>query len=630
MRLSPVPGRGFSLIGPAELRRRLADAIREYDHPLPWLSPSSRLYVVLLTLFFPEGPPQIKQLQRILGHSRSTTIRVLDAAGDWLKSHHLRLVRRQNRGCMIEGDELDWRDAVVSVLRETCGDAGLLATLRGTGTVVDVSFGGKTALDEALLRIWALLEIPLIKRSIAPLEDEFARTLSDQAYAKLFIYLALVVYRNRAGRSIAHSPEIPASATSTRVLATAKEIITRLQAHSSMALPEPEIAWIARRLPADDRPTAIVSSRSKATKDESDLRIREAVDRIVLEAALSLHPSLRADAELFNNLTAHLKTLLDPQAPGESPTNGLLRDVKIQFPYAYSVAKEVSALLTSWLGRDLEEAEIGDIAICFIAAMERLRRVDIPTKKVMVVCAEGTVTAWLLVSRLRAEFPDVEVVEVISARELEDRKRASGVDFIVSTIPLRQNGIPIMHVSPLLGLEDCRHLKDMFERKGKEMPKNGLVPPAAIHLSDLITEQRIELGVAAGSWEEVVEKAGRRLLDSGAIDGRFIQAMKDVIREYGPYMVIWPGAVLLHAAPQGVRRLSIQLVSLRKPVQFGHPDHDPVQIAIVLGAPDGQAHTTALVELNRMMQDEEARSAIANTLHKSVVLHWVSRYSRLV
>ena len=94
--------------------------------------------------------------------------------------------------------------------------------------------------------------------------------------------------------------------------------------------------------------------------------------------------------------------------------------------------------------------------------------------------------------------------------------------------------------------------------------------------------------------------------------------------------LVWPGAALLHAPPRGVRQLCMGLATLREPVHFGHPSNDPVSIAIVLGATDNRTHFTALQELNRMMQDEEARSAIGHTVHKSVVLHWVSRYSAIV
>ena len=72
------------------------------------------------------------------------------------------------------------------------------------------------------------------------------------------------------------------------------------------------------------------------------------------------------------------------------------------------------------------------------------------------------------------------------------------------------------------------------------------------------------------------------------------------------------------------------LTNLRKPVRFGHLENDPVRIAVILGAVDNSAHVSALQELNRMMQDERARSAIQDTVSTSSVLHWVSHYSRMV
>ena len=233
-----------------------------------------------------------------------------------------------------------------------------------------------------------------------------------------------------------------------------------------------------------------------------------------------------------------------------------------------------------------------------------------------------------MVSRLRTEFPDAEVVDVISARELENRKNFEGIDFIVSTIPLKIKDIPSRQVNPLLSLDDCKGLKELFEKKDQPALENKLSTQTAIHLADLITPETIELGVVAKNWQEVVDRTGASLLKAGTIETHFVQAMKDIILEFGPYMVIWPGAVLLHAPPQGVRRLCMALINLRNPIMFGHPENDPVQIAIILAVTDSHSHITALQELNQLMQDKKARSAIQSTLHKSVVLHWVSRFSK--
>jgi transcriptional antiterminator/mannitol/fructose-specific phosphotransferase system IIA component (Ntr-type) len=625
--LRKVPGEGFSLVGSGEARRKLAQLIRDYDQPLPWLSAAERLQVLLLTLFFTDKPPQIKQFQQNLNLSRTTTLRVMDSAQAWLREFDLELVRRQNYGCMIAGDERYWREAVIGLLQESAGDARLLALVQGLNTVVDVSYRTKTGLEEALQKVWMRLDIPLIKILVSSVEQDFEGTLSDQDFIKFFIYLALAVYRNRLGKRIGRFPEISKLPYLPQRLSKANRLGAQIHAQFGIQLSEAEIAWVALQIPGSDSLRPVAAFTVEETRVAGGASTRKLIDQLLSQASLSLHPSLSVDTDLIHNLTLHLETLLDPQKRGQASKNPLLRDVKSQYPYIYSVARQSSRFLADRLGRELNDAEVGDIAICFIASMERLRLLDRLTRKVLVVCSAGVVTAWLLVSRLRAEFQDVEVVDVISAHELENRRSFDGIDFIVSTIPLKIKNIPSRQVNPLLGLEDCKRLKELFA--GKEFgvsEKKPIYAPTA-HLSDLITSDSIELGVVAGDWQAVVDKAGAGLLKAGAVETQFVQAMKNIILEYGPYMVIWPGAVLLHAPPRGVRRLCMQLINLREPVHFGHPDNDPVHVAVVLGAVDGGSHITALLELNQLMQDEKARSAIRDTLHKSVVLHWVSLYS---
>jgi transcriptional antiterminator len=622
-----VPGEGLSLLGSVGARRNLARMIREYDRPLAWLSSTERLQVLLLTLFFADSPPQIKQLQVTLNLSRTTTIKVMYSAEKWLQDYNVELIRRPNFGCLIAGDECDWREAVVDLLQESAGDARVLALSQGIKTVVEISHRTRTGLEEAHLKVWRQLETPLIRKLLTPIEHEFEGTLSDQAYIKLFLHLAVSIYRSRIRKSISASPEISKHPCTAQRLSKAREIGALVLEQFGIELPETEIAWIALQLPNTN---LLWPATDRFVTDkifESDSSIRKIIDRFLVQISLSLHPSLSVDADLIRNLTVNFEAILDSQPRGQISKNSLLREVKSQYPYIYSVAKQSSVILAERLGRELNEVEIGDIAICLIAAMERLRLLGRLTNKVLVVCSVGVATAWLLVSRLRAEFPDIEVVEVISAHELENREDFEGIDFIVSTIPVKIKNLPSRQVNPLLGLDDCKALREMFQEKGKITSENNLLHHPTVRLSDLLTSETIELGVASENWQEVVEKAGARLLELGAIEPHFIRSMKEIIFEFGPYMVMWPGVVLLHAPPDGVRQLCMGLVSLRHPVCFGHQKNDPVHLAIILGAIDNHSHITALQELNQMMRDQVARSAIQNTLHKSAVLHWVSRYS---
>jgi hypothetical protein len=90
-----------------------------------------------------------------------------------------------------------------------------------------------------------------------------------------------------------------------------------------------------------------------------------------------------------------------------------------------------------------------------------LERHRLMTKvRVTVVCPAGMATAWILVSRLLAEFPQVEVGKVISKAAFEDEVADATTEVVISTVPLEgyTGQVPLVIVSPLLSDRDVRRL----------------------------------------------------------------------------------------------------------------------------------------------------------------------------
>ncbi len=147
------------------------------------------------------------------------------------------------------------------------------------------------------------------------------------------------------------------------------------------------------------------------------------------------------------------------------------------------------------------------------------------------------------------------------------------------------------------------------------------------HLARLLSQATIQTRVRVGSWGEAVERAGELLVRSGAAESRYTDAMKRVLTEMGPYAVIAPGIVLLHARPDdGVRRPCLALITLATPVPFGHSQNDPVDLVFAMGAVDKQAHVAALQELARLLTDrptlERIRSAEDSLGIQSAITAW--------
>lgn len=104
--------------------------------------------------------------------------------------------------------------------------------------------------------------------------------------------------------------------------------------------------------------------------------------------------------------------------------------------------------------------------------------------------------------------------------------------------------------------------------------------------------------VSASDWRSAVRQACGPLVAAGAVNDDYPARCIQVLEEHGPYMVLAPGLALAHARPEdGVRELCLASATLATPVEFGHPDNDPVDLVLAFGSPDDASHLTLLQSL---------------------------------
>ena len=140
----------------------------------------------------------------------------------------------------------------------------------------------------------------------------------------------------------------------------------------------------------------------------------------------------------------------------------------------------------------------------------------------------------------------------------------------------------------------------------------------SFRLSALISQETLRAKVQVKDWEEAADSVGKLLVSAGKIRPEYVEAMKRVLKEMGPYAVIAPGIVLLHGRPEdGVIEACLGLITLVEPVPFGHSENDPVDLVFALGAVDKSAHISALQQLAEMLGDpvklQEIRSASSDS-----------------
>jgi PTS system ascorbate-specific IIA component len=137
-------------------------------------------------------------------------------------------------------------------------------------------------------------------------------------------------------------------------------------------------------------------------------------------------------------------------------------------------------------------------------------------------------------------------------------------------------------------------------------------------LKNYLSEDRIKLGMIASDWRDLVKKVGKVMQDLGDIDENYTTAMLNAINDFGPYSVVSPGVVLLHARPEnGVNQVGLVIITLQEGVMFGSKN-DPVKIAIGMSAIDNDSHLEILQDLAIFLQDATMIKELLNLENEQV------------
>lgn len=132
-------------------------------------------------------------------------------------------------------------------------------------------------------------------------------------------------------------------------------------------------------------------------------------------------------------------------------------------------------------------------------------------------------------------------------------------------------------------------------------------------LQDLLSEDNVSFHYPAETWEDVIRHGGQIMVDAGFTEPTYTEAMIDVVRDMGPYIVLAPGLAMPHARPEmGAKQVGTALVTLEKPIDFGNPENDPVSVAVFLCAPNKEEHIQLLTDIATLFEDEEFLDAAVN------------------
>ena len=146
-------------------------------------------------------------------------------------------------------------------------------------------------------------------------------------------------------------------------------------------------------------------------------------------------------------------------------------------------------------------------------------------------------------------------------------------------------------------------------------------------LKTWISDATITLQQEVETWPQALDICARPLLESGVIAPEYVTAIVEQHHKLGPYYVLAPGLAMPHARPEeGAKGLGLSLLKLEQGVSFGSEEFDPVDIIIMLAAPDKHSHIEMISALAELFSSDEDMNKLHQATNIEEIKTIIARY----
>ncbi|MNW31359.1 putative licABCH operon regulator [compost metagenome] len=272
---------------------------------------------------------------------------------------------------------------------------------------------------------------------------------------------------------------------------------------------------------------------------------------------------LRNDERLSRDLYAHLKPMMIRLEHGMNMRNPMLHHIRKHYPLAYEVTIGAVKQLQSYYPYDINDNEIGYLALHFGAALERKYHIPHRRRKtVLLVCGSGYGTARILESRLRSLFAELDVTRVVSLREYEDMLSVKE-DMVISTIRLpSQKNKPAAVVAPIPADRDMATITQLVRTSDQQQESSCF--------RYFRPEWFMRLPRATDK-DTLLREMSARLLEQGIVTERFMPAVLE--REAMASTALGMGMAIPHPLELSSTRTAVYICLLEEPLRWDEDNH---------------------------------------------------------
>ena len=610
--------KGYHLLLDKDQKQRLLDQMdsSEEEH---YLDRESRIFDLILSFSLGKNATFLYQKEEAYQISKSSLDEDMRRVRNILKEYGIEVLSVPKQGIVLQGAERSIRTMIYDVINTFVG-------------VISPQGEQEASVNLTILHHYIS---PQLLKKLEQLYVDSVDKMEDAIYRnQLLVFTAVWLSRYMREDLIASSAWEAADTPQSDI----RDFVTAICDAFQLSPPEVEIKYIVFMLNT-------FNSRDMNNSIEWVQAQLLSIQLMQFVEEKTKIPFSRKEEMLQEGLYKHLVGLINRVKSDIQIVNPLKENVKKNYGNIYSAIRHFTPSIEQVTGKQITEDEIAFLTIHFSTSVSAINQDLHYIYKAVVICNHGVATGKLLSENLKELF-NIEVLAVLSSRELDLIEKLD-VDLIFSTVAIHYSKKPVLELEPIIKEESKKRITsflntnqklkrlvnhqdstqlfyaliETIEKSGGEVSGNIYKELEMLFdqnhltinkkeiqpmLEDVLKDSNILLNEQVTTWEDSIRRVSEPLIKEKIIEPRYVTAMIDSVKEYGPYIVIGKYIALAHARPEdGVNSLGISVATIKEPIAFGNEENDTVKIIFCLAAVDSYSYLNIMKSLIELINDEE-------------------------
>jgi lichenan operon transcriptional antiterminator len=522
--------------------RDLINKIKNTPEEVSINSMDDRIKYILKELLYSDDYIILDDLADKVFVTRNTLQNYIKPIKDILEKYNLMYISKPNIGVKIFGNEKDKRECLVNEILN-----------KETPSYV-ISFSKQ---EQTLFEGIDLYELQEIVTNIL---NKYDIETNDYDRKNLVIHFALMLSRVKAENYIPYNPDNPIPNDVKDII---NQICKKIETKFDVQITKGEKQYIYLH---------IVSNTHIQIGEVNPIQLENKITELLNVIYQEYNFDLRYDEILKKDLFNHFKSIFSTKDIYLNKKNPLLNTIKSNFPLPFEITLTSTKKVFT---EELSEDEIGYISLHIGASIERCFTGKYEKKKVLLVCGSGIATTRMLEARLQSYFNNkIIIMNKISYAQFKHYDY-SNIDFVISTIPIESDEIPIEVVDFALKNQDIEKISKRLSTM--EIQTNSIIKFFDNQL--FVHRNKVK------SKKEILKQLGKLLENKAIVDEHYFESVLE--RESMANTNMNEVFAIPHPMQPCSNETKVCVAILDEPIEW-NDNHESVQIIFMISIKVGE------------------------------------------